>query len=231
MLRAILFDFNGVLVDDESIHFALLQEILAEEQIELTEEEYYGSYLGYDDRACFTAALQAAGRPAPSDVVSRLVARKGAYYQLKMRQQGIPLFPGAVGLIDSAIAEGLMLGIVSGALRGEVEGILRQVGVRQHFKVIVTAEDVAQSKPHPEGYRRGLQLLNSEPPLPSRLLHPHEVLAIEDSPAGLEAAIGAGLSCLGVAHTYPVDRLHLADSTVDSVLWLTLPRIRQLFQG
>ena len=229
MLRAILFDFNGVLVNDEPIHFELLQTVLGQEGIELTEREYYRSYLGLDDRACFTAALQKAGRPVPPDVLSRLIARKAAYYQQRVRESGIPLFPGAVGLIDSAISEGLMLGVVSGALRGEVEGALREVGVRQHFKVVVTSEDVTRSKPDPEGYRLGLQRLSSEPPLPSRLLHPHEVLAIEDSPAGLEAAAMAGLSSLGVAHTYPAAELHMADSTVESVLNLDLKRIRQLF--
>lgn len=231
MLRAILFDFNGVLVDDESIHFELFQQVLAEEGIELSSEDYFAKYLGYDDRACFRAALEATGGPAEPVLLSRLIARKAAYYQNRVRNEGYPLFPGAVALIDSAISEGLMLGIVSGALRNEVEGALRLIGVRQHFKTLVTAEDVGASKPDPEGYRRGLQLLSSEPPLPSRLFHPHEVLAIEDSPTGLEAAQGAGLMTLGVAHTYPASQLDMADHTVASVLGLTLARIRVLFHG
>ena len=86
-----------------------------------------------------------------------------------------------------------MLGIVSGALRDEVEGALRQSGLRNLFKVLITAEDVAEGKPDPEGYLRALEALNSTPPLPERLIHPHEVLAVEDSPAGLSAAADIGL--------------------------------------
>ncbi len=231
MLRAILFDFNGVLVDDEPIHFDLFQQVLAEEGVTLSAAGYYDQFLGYDDRSVFTTVLAAAAQPIAPDRLSRLVARKAAYYRARIRQQGYPLFPGAVALIDSAIAASMMLGIVSGALRSEVEGALRQFGVRQHFKVVVTAEDVSAGKPDPEGYRRGLALLNSEPPLPDRLLHPHEVLAIEDSPAGLAAAGAAGLSTLAVAQTYSAAKLAVADHVVDSVLGLTLPRIQALFRG
>ena len=122
-----------------------------------------------------------------------------------------------------------MLGVVSGALRDEVEGALEQLGIRQHFKTLVTAEDVAESKPHPEGYRRGLENLNALPPLPARLFHPHEVLAIEDSPAGLAAATACALTTLGVAQTYPATELSAADRVVESLADLTLPRLQALF--
>ncbi len=122
-----------------------------------------------------------------------------------------------------------MLGIVTGALLEEVEGALRQAGLRDRFKVLVTAEDVTASKPDPEGYQRALEALNSLPPLPERMIHPHEVLAVEDSPAGLAAAAEMGLVTLGVAQTYPADRLRQAHAVAASLRGLTLGRLEQLF--
>jgi HAD superfamily hydrolase (TIGR01509 family) len=159
----------------------------------------------------------------------RLIARKASYYQERIRRDGYPFFPGAVELAKSLAAGRWMLGVVSGALREEVEGALRQAGILGLFKVLVTAEDVAESKPDPEGYQRAMEGLNSLPPLPERLLHPHEVLAVEDSPAGLEAAADVGLSTLGVAQTYPAGRLRGADAVVENLRELTPESLERLF--
>jgi len=228
VLRAILFDFNGVLVDDEPIHLEMFQRVLAEEGVALTPEDYFRDYLGFDDRQCFAAVLEAAGETPTVPRLMRLIARKAAYYQERMHESGYPLFPGAAELVGGAAAAGLMLGVVSGALREEVDGALRQSGLASSFKVLVTAEDVAMGKPDPEGYRRALEALNVLPPLPERLVHPHEVLAVEDSPAGLAAAAGAGLLTLGVAHTYPQEHLAAADAVAASLDGLSLDGLERL---
>lgn len=227
MLRAILFDFNGVLVDDETIHFELLQRVLREEGVELERGRYFRELLGLTDRAALAACL---GEGAPPELVARLVARKAAYYQQRMWRSGFPLVPGAAELIRDAAAHGLMLGVVSGALRDEIDAALAQMGVAGAFKTIISAADVERGKPDPEGYIRGFRELNGAPPLPARLLHPHEVLAIEDSPAGLEAAGSAGLLTLGLAHGY-VDRLHAADRVVATLEGLDLEGLLELFRG
>lgn len=229
-MRAILFDLNGVLVDDEPIHCELVCDILAEEGVRIGEEDYWSRYLGLDDRACFAAALADAGSAAPEALVARLVARKAAYYQMRVRRDGFPVFPGARELVIAAHDAGWRLGIVSGALRAEVEGALEQMDLEDRFLTLVTSDDVENGKPDPEGYRRGLQELNARPPLPERLLHPHEVLAIEDSPAGLRAAAAVGLATLGVAHTHPVERLaDIADRVVPSIAETTLATLARLF--
>jgi beta-phosphoglucomutase len=228
VLRAILFDFNGVLVDDEPIHLEIFQRVLAEEGISLSAEDYHARYLGLDDRACFAAVLAAAGELATVPRLMRLIARKASYYQERIRREGYPFFPGAVDLVQN-LAEGRMLGVVSGALREEVEGALRQAGIVDRFKVLITAEDVAEGKPNPEGYLRALEGLNSLPPLPERLLHPHEVLAVEDSPAGLAAAADLGLATLGLAHSFPAYRLRGADTVVESLRELTPELLERLF--
>jgi HAD superfamily hydrolase (TIGR01509 family) len=227
VLRAVLFDFNGVLVDDEPIHLEMFQRVLAEEGVSLSAEDYYAHYLGLDDRGCFAAVLAAAGEPATIPRLMRLIARKASYYRERIRGQGYPLFPGAFDLVQTLAAAGRMLGVVSGALREEVEGALRQAGARDLFKVLVTAEDVAEGKPDPEGYRRALEALNALPPLPERLVHPHEVLAVEDSPAGLEAAAAAGLLTLGLAHTYPAGLLARADAVAERIRDLDLAALER----
>jgi beta-phosphoglucomutase len=229
VLRAILFDFNGVLVDDEPIHLAMFQRVLAQEGLELSAADYYAHYLGLDDRGCFAAVLAAAGEDAAVPRLMRLIARKAAFYQELIHQRGYPLFAGAAELVTAAAGAGLMLGVVSGALREEVEGALRQAGLASHFKVLVSAEDVAAAKPDPEGYRRALEGLNTLPPLPERLLHPHEVLAVEDSPAGLAAAAAVGLVTLAIAHTYAADRLTVADAVAANLDGLSLDRLEALF--
>jgi beta-phosphoglucomutase len=228
VIRAILFDFNGVLVDDEPIHLEMFQRVLGEEGIVLTAEDYYRDYLGFDDRGCFAAVLQKVGETPTVPRLMRLIARKASYYQEHMRQSGYPFFPGAAELVAELAATGRMLGIVSGALSEEVESALRQAGLRDHFKILVTAEDVTEGKPDPEGYRRAMEGLNSLPPLPERLFHPHEVLAIEDSPAGLAAAGDLGLSTLAVAHTYPPHRLRMADAVAESLEGITVARLDRL---
>ena len=229
MLRAILFDFNGVLVDDEPIHLELSQRVLAEEGISLAAEDYSSRYLGLDDRACFAAVLAGAGVEATVPRLMRLIARKASYYQERIRRDGYPFFAGAVALVNALAGGGRMLGVVSGALREEVEGALRQAGIFDRFKVLITAEDVREGKPDPEGYLRAMEALNSQPPLPERLLHPHEVLAVEDSPAGLAAAAELGLTTLGIAHSFPVHRLRGADAVVGSLRELTPERLERLF--
>ena len=229
VLRAILFDFNGVLVDDEPIHLEMFQRVLAEEGISLSAEDYYSLYVGLDDRGCFAAVLEAAGEPVTVPRQMALIARKSSYYQERIRRQGYPFFPGAVELVEALASGGRMLGVVSGALREEVEGALRQAGIFDLFKVLVTAEDVREGKPDPEGYLRALEGLNSLPPLPERLFHPHEVLAVEDSPAGLAAAADLGLATLGLTHTFPAEHLRRADAIASSLSELTPDRLERLF--
>lgn len=225
MLRAVLFDF-GVLVDDEPIHRSLLQKVLGEEGIALSEADYSERYLGLDDRACFAAAL---GEEATVPRLMRLTARKASYYQERVRREGYPFSAGAAGLVRELAARGWMLGVVTGAQREEVEGALRQEGLLGHFKVLITAEDVREGKPSPEGYERALEAFNSLPPLPERLLHPHEVLAVEDSPVGLAAAAEAGLPTLGLARPYSRDRLRGADALAETLSGLTPERLERLY--
>ncbi len=130
MLRALLFDFNGILVNDEPLHFKLFRRVLGEEGLDLSQDDYYGRYLGFDDRDCFAAVFAAAAAPCPPERLARLIARKAAYYREEIRRDGYPVFAGAAELVHEAAAAGLTLAVVSGALREEVVGGLQQAGIR-----------------------------------------------------------------------------------------------------
>lgn len=228
-IRAVLFDFNGILVDDEPLHLQLFQRVLAEEGVAMSATDYQERWLGLDDRGCLTAALRQAGREPEPSYLARLIARKAAYYQAEIRRAGFVFFPGGLELLREMSGAGCMIGVVSGALRDEIEPALSTAGVRDRVKTVVAADDVAESKPAPEGYLKGLEELNGRPPLPDRLIHPHEVVAIEDSPAGIAAARAVGLRTLGVGHTYPLAALELAEARVERLAGLDLAGLKRLF--
>src|SRR4029453_6625823 len=102
VLRALLFDFNGVLVDDEPIHLRMFQRALEPEGIVLPEEAYYERFLGLDDRGCFAAVLEEAGERPTASRVMRRVARKAAFYQEAIHHEGYPFFPGAADFVRGA---------------------------------------------------------------------------------------------------------------------------------
>lgn len=215
--RAIIFDFNGVIVDDEPLHLELFRRVLNEEGLDFTEDEYREKYLGCDDRGCFALALSEAGRAGESRderLILALVGRKSAYYQKAIRGRSL-LFPGAAELVRRS-AERYPLALVSGALRNEIEPALQTAGIREFFEAIVASEDVGACKPDPEGYLRALAELNrtgrfDEP------LRAGECLVIEDSIAGVRAAKSAGMFCIAITGSYNADELREAHRVAGSL--------------
>ena len=200
MIRAIIFDFNGVIVDDEPEHFRLFQKVLAEEGMKLTKDNYYSRYLGMDDHDCFKAASRDLKKELDDKKIEELIERKAVYYEKEVLADP-PFVPGALSLIRD-LGKTHYLAIVSGALRSEIEGILQKGGVRDCISAIVAAGEVAAGKPDPEGFRKGMELLNRDYVASSERLLPEECLAIEDSHWGLEAATASGMPCVGVTTTY-----------------------------
>ena len=225
MLRAVIFDFNGIIVDDEPLHFELFQRVLAEEGIALSRDDYYARYLGFDDRGAFTAAYREHCRPLEEKKLAELIARKAAYYQDLIRRN-MRVFPGVKALV-SALTRELPLAIASGALRHEIENILSAIGLRDCFKVIVSAEDVSAGKPDPEIFRKALSELNAgraaEPPI-----EPGQCVVIEDSKEGVRGARRAGMKCLAITNSHPAEVLTEATAVVDSLEQVTLPLLQQL---
>ena len=193
--------------------------VLAEEGINLSKEDYYATYIGMDDRTCFRTVLEREKRATSPTTVEQLVARKGKYYQQAIAQDLVVL-PGAKEFVQQA-SERYFLGIVSGALRSEIEHILATIGLQSYFLVVIAAEDVRSGKPHPEGYLKGLDRLNQKLKdlrlLGEQPLLAKECLAIEDAPPGIEAAHAAGMKCLAVTSSFSKEDLHTADYCVETL--------------
>ena len=214
MLRAVIFDFNGIIVDDEPIHFELFQRVLEEEDIDLSEADYYARYLGCDDRGAFTTAYREHGRALSHSKLAQLIERKAAYYRNEIKTK-MRVFPGVQTLVPH-LAQKLPLAIASGALRDEIEIILLSIGLLAQFRVIVSAEDVTRGKPEPEIFLKALAQLNAA--LSSdRRISPAECLVIEDSKEGIRGARRAGMKCLAVTNSHPAELLDEADSIVASL--------------
>lgn len=223
MLRALIFDFDGVVADNEPVHFATFQKVLQEIGLPLTETEYYGRYLGYDDKGCFAAVLAAHGRPAPRPVVEDLVARKARVY-LDHIKQHLVIFPGVRELVRQA-ATRYRLAIASGALRHEIEFILEEAGIRKEFEHITSAELVTRGKPDPEGYLHALASLNRSTPPGQPRLTAADCLVIEDSIPGIRAARAAGMKVLAVANTHTIQDLREADAVTRSLAGVDLEEL------
>jgi len=211
-LKAIIFDFNGVIVDDEPLHLELFRRVMGEEGLELTDEEYHEKYLGFDDRGCFTAALSDMGKPVPdAGYIDELIARKAGYYMTAIGESFL-IFPGVIELIG-LVRRKYPLAIASGALRSEIELVLERGGIRDAFGPIIAAEDVEACKPDPEGYLKALDKLR----VTETSLQPSQCLVIEDSIAGVEAAGRAGMRCLAVTNSYNAAQLAAADWILETL--------------
>ncbi len=223
MLRAIMFDFDGVVADSEPIHLAVFQRVLGELGFFLSPEEYYADYLGYDDKGCFRAFLTTHGQSPSRDMIDGLVARKAQAYLGHIKQH-LVIFPGVRELVREA-ASRHRLAIVSGALRNEIEYILECAGIRKEFEHITSAEDVRRGKPDPEPFVHALASLNRLPRPGQDRLSPDDCLVIEDSIPGIRAAHAAGMKVLAVANTHTVQDLHEADALTQSLADVQLPEL------
>ena len=223
MIRAVIFDFNGLLVDDEPVHFELFRELLGSEGIDLSERDYRERYLGFDDRGCFEAALAAAGQSFDRPRIDGLIARKAERYA-HVAETGLKFFPGAAACL-AALGGRWPLAICSGALRPEIEFALARLGHRDRVGPIVSAEDTTRCKPDPEGYLLALDALRARAwnGADLRDLKPEDCLAIEDSLAGVASAKSAGMRTVAALHTYPADALREAgaDAIIEGLDVLT----------
>jgi len=219
MTTAVLFDFNGVLVDDEDVHFEAFRRTLAVLGVTIT-HAIYRRYLGYDDRGTIVALLAHHDRAADvrDGELARLVALKQASYA-QLAGEHPRLGFGARALVSALRGAGARLAIVSGARRAEIDAVLDASGLRDAFDAVVAAEDVARSKPDPEGYRLALARLQAAAGVPL------DAVAIEDAPAGLRAARAAGIRCVGLATTCPASELDGADEIVASLAALDPQRL------
>jgi HAD superfamily hydrolase (TIGR01509 family) len=207
-LAAIVFDFDGIIVDSEPLHYRAYQQVLAPEGLGFPWEEYRDGYMGFDDRDALRERFRRAGRPLGEELMVDLIARKArAFKELVEADHAVP-YPGVLELLRSTHGR-VPLAVCSGALPGDIRPIFRKLGIGHVFDLVVTAEDVPVSKPDPECYALTLEGLRRA--RPESDLQAGRIVAIEDTPAGIAAAKGAGLRVLAVTNSYPREALTGAD--------------------
>lgn len=221
-LQAVVLDFDGVIADTEPLHCQACREVLAPLGITLTWEEYAERYIGMADREVFGRLAEQHGLALDPDLRNTLLARKAKVLS-RVFVDARPLFPGVAQLM-TRWSEVVPLAIASGALRGEIESVLRAAGIAETVRVIVAAEDVLRSKPAPDPYLQALARLE---PQAGRLV-PARSVAIEDSRWGVQSAQSAGMRAVAVTTSFTPSELGDADLVVDSLSSLTLEMLDAL---
>jgi beta-phosphoglucomutase-like phosphatase (HAD superfamily) len=221
-LKAIVFDFDGVLANSEPLHLQAYQEVLAFEGIALPDDDYYTRYLGYDDVGAFAAIGKDRGRAwTPADI-DRLVQRKAVRFE-RLEDEVSVLFPGASNAVRRA-SIAYPIAIASGARGEEIYRVLEREALTSCFTAIVAAEDTPRSKPAPDPYLRVVELLKAK----VGSIEAADCVALEDSRWGLQSARAAGLRTVAVAQTYERSALAEADlviETIDDIDLLALARL------
>jgi beta-phosphoglucomutase len=208
MIKACIFDFDGILADTEDLHYRSYQKVLEPLGAGFSWDTYYRDYIAFDSRQALVAALKVADIKNPPEV-SDLILRKILAYETLLENLDLPPLPGAVEAVRLAAAFG-PVALCTGAQRRDVDPLLKAFGIAGLFAGIVTADDVQISKPDPESYRLAASKIG---------ITPADCLAIEDTPGGLRSARGAGCQTLGVTTTHNAEQLApFADQVIESLL-------------
>jgi beta-phosphoglucomutase len=203
-LQAIFFDFDGVLLDTEPVHWASWAQMLASVGLTLTWEDYRDRYIGIDDRDMLRFIAQEADPPRDWDSLWALYPAKKQLFQERMRSTP---FEFALAEILPDLHRQFKLAVVSSSACSEIEPLLVAGGIRDHFDTVVGGGDVSCLKPHPEPYLLAATRLGVE-----------RALVLEDSAAGIASGRAAGFEVLPIRHPTEVPgllRQHLAHRDSD----------------
>ncbi len=227
MLRAIIFDFNGLIINDEPLHFSAMRDVVASFGIALTKEEYWNKYLPMDDNQCLEAICRDYSLRLDNGQREQALTNKAQLYEQMLKNQ-FPLFPGVAQFVQAA-AEQYSLALASGARRKEIVTTLEATGLIRYFLVIIAGEDFAKGKPHPESFLEALERLNDKIDRQLPPILPEECLVIEDSVNSVQGARAAGMYCIAVSNTYPSESLQAANLVVASLEEITIDNLKSLF--
>jgi beta-phosphoglucomutase len=223
-MKGVVFDFDGIIVDSEPLHYRAFQKLLEPLGAAFTWLDYVERYMGFDDRDAFREAFRSKSMLLDDDVLAGLIAAKAKIFQ-DVAAEGVEPYPGVVELIR-LLSGRVPLAICSGALRSDIEPVLGMLGLADSFDCMVTAEEVDASKPDPACYRLAVQRLQQL--FPAVGITAAETVAIEDTPAGIQAAKDAGMHVLAVSNSYPAADLAAADRVVAALSGIGVEELQRL---
>ncbi len=224
MLRAVIFDFDGVITDSEILHLRAFNQVLAQYGVEISTKDYYKEYLGLSDLDCFKALVDKKIMQKPAKGIENLAKEKELVFEKLAKTEG-RIIEGVRDFLQMLSQNNIPMAICSGALLTEIELVLEQARLRSFFEVIVSAEFVKKGKPSPEGFLLTLRKLNHGR---QNTILPDQCIVIEDSRWGLEAAKAAGMHSVAVTNSYDADELTLAEKIVTKLGELSINALQEI---
>jgi HAD superfamily hydrolase (TIGR01509 family) len=224
MLKAVIFDFDGVITDSEILHLRAFNRSLAPYGIEISTKDYYTNYLGFSDFDCYKALIDHGLLKIDEQRVADIVRAKARIFEELAKTEGRTI-EGVHEFLKMLKKNNVPMAICSGSLLTEIELTLDEARLRHFFTVIVSAEQVKKGKPSPEGFLLALKMLNKtcQPPIAAG-----QCIVIEDSHWGLQAGKAAGMHTIAVTNSYEAGQLTLAEKVVARLNELTIDDLQRL---
>jgi len=224
MLKAVIFDFDGVIADSELLHYKALNAIFKPFGIDVPQQMYWDKYLGYNDVEAVEAISRDYNILLSPEHVDKALKKKAEIFEELVKAENT-IFQGVVEFVEMLKANGIRRAVCSGAILNDIKIMLEDTVLKDAFEVIVTADDVKKGKPDPQGYLLTLNRLNDS----GEKVGLDECVVIEDSHWGLEAATAAGMKTVAVTNSY--HEAQLADFTtkvVDRLDEITIDDLRSI---
>jgi beta-phosphoglucomutase len=224
MLRAVIFDFDGVITDSEILHLRSFNKVLAQYGVEISTKDYYKKYLGLNDIDCFKALVDNKVLQKQAKGIENLAKEKTEVFEKLAKTEG-KIIEGVRDFLQMLSQNKIPMAICSGALLTEIELVLEQARLRSFFEVIVSAEFVKKGKPSPEGLLLTLRKLNHGR---QNTILANQCIVIEDSHWGLQAAKAAGMHTIAVTNSYDASELAMAEKIVTKLGELSINDLRNI---
>lgn len=224
MLKAVIFDFDGVICDSEDLHYRALNAVFNRYGVDVPKAVHWDKYLGYTDLENIEAVNRDYAMGLDEAGIVRIMAQKKTAFEAMAKTESL-VIEGVKPFVQMLIKQGVRRAICSGALRSDIDMMLKGSGFAEAFEVIVTADDITKGKPDPQGYLLALKKLNTAG---LNSIKASDCIVIEDSHWGLEAACAAGMHTVAVTNTYSRPQLEgKADIVVDQLDRIT----HEMLQG